>query len=1032
MKSSGTMKAHLWAFAMIFLVMLGSTGCFQEKKPFITLGNNALEVSSNAQSYKVAVESNIMWTASSDQSWLNVLTQDGSFKSQVEFAVEDNYTSEDRVAIIQVEGSGIAPVTIQVRQASAGLALYLLEDKVGFGKTGGSKKVAVMSNHEWQVLSSEDWCTVSPTESGNLGDVNSKGGSITKELTVTAAPNLDGVERTAEISVICTAGVKEPVVRKLQVVQSAEEFYFVVPTKTWNLRAQPQVVDVKMQIAGDNVEVFAEVNADWISFFDERPIDPMSEPATKASSEKRDGMIRLMTANPDGTANLQAPPVFISDNGEMQMESGKTMVLKPGETHFLVLIAPNDESEAREGQISITARSNGGKPVVEVVTVKQNPVTDDLELAMNEVVLNGKGEEVKVQYTTSYTGEIEAFESGDWLTAQMCEAFEIGRTSVAISAEPNLTGQERVGFVIVEEIGKGGNALGKTIKVTQLPLLASFEFDRDKYTFTYLAGESIIALKTYGKWHVDKTMIPDWLKVTPESGVGDETITVSISDNIFTQRRDIQILFKNEDLNSTCILNIEQEGNPAGLKDFGHLGKGFDTAGQYAFDGDVRAEVLSWRKLYNAEKIAGVSNTNLTNEMTITGKTRDEYVHSYGVSAGLDAKVMGFTAGVSTNFSESSLSSSENSFATFRHMTKKQIIKLHGNVTPQDVLDCRSDMFLEDIANLSASDIIVKYGTHVIFGYSLGGVLEYSMTANMTGSGSSVDWGLAVKAGFEMASYGGSVSAGYQQFDSVNKEEYAFESKLVCRGGESQFASTGVPGGDSKSTYDLWLNSLTDPYKWVMVDFEGVDGRKLVPIYDFIDDPVKKEEVKKAISDHLNGIGLPEQKKYMRELDFTVDQIRIRCYGDHDKCKLNMNLDVEVNGKNQRNLLKRQGTNNGQFEIINRVDPNSVYYDRYWEQHLSLSHGNLAYKLPTNTPIVFTFKISGLRNITSGAGYKDKSFSFRYDEYTDQFINVDNDNIKIDAKEGRIELRMDEDTGSGSRNEFISFFCFFHYRPMNE
>ena len=967
MKSSGTMKAHLWAFAMIFLVMLASTGCFQEKKPFITLGNNALEVSSNAQSYKVAVESNIMWTASSDQSWLNVLTQDGSIKSQVEFAVEDNYTSEDRVAIIQVEGSGIAPVTIQVRQASAGLALYLLEDKVGFGKTGGSKKVAVMSNHEWQVLSSEDWCTVSPTESGNLGDVNSKGGSITKELTVTAAPNLDGVERTAEISVICTAGVKEPVVRKLQVVQSAEEFYFVVPTKTWNLRAQPQVVDVKMQIAGDNVEVLAEVNADWISFFDERPIEQMYEPATKASSEKRDGMIRLMTANPDGTANLQAPPVFISDNGEMHMEAGKTMVLKPGETHFLVLIAPNDESEAREGQITITARSNGGKPVVEVVTVKQNPVTDDLELAMNEVVLNGKGEEVEVQYTTSYTGEIEAFESGDWLTAQMCEAFEIGRTSVAISAEPNLTGQERVGFVIVEEIGKGGNALGKTIKVTQLPLLTSFEFGQEKYTFPYIAGESYVTLNSYGKWSIDKTNFPDWLKVTPESGEGDATLVVGITDNMFTERRNVQVLFNNEDLNSTCILNIEQDGNPSGLKDFSHLGKGYDVSGRYAYDGDARAAVLDWRKLYHSNRIADVINTNYTEEKNISGSSRKEYVKAYSVAAGISAAYAGFTAGISTNFSESSLSSEANSFGTFRHMTKKQVIKLYDNVKAKEVLDCRSDMFVKDLERLNGHDIVTKYGTHVIMGLSLGGVLEFSMTANTKATGSTVDFGMAVEAGFETAGFGGSVSTGFQDYESLKQEECKLETNLTCRGGESQFASTGVPGGDGKNTYNQWLSSLSDAHDWVMVDYEG--GR-LIPIWEFIEDEAKSEEVRKYAQALLDGSDLPELQDNIKNLSVEIVRVDSNLWDSisEDRTEYNWNITTMLNGRAQRELWKAYGYSEGQFE--------GLYWEADSERFYTYNRRRLdpPYRASPNTKQTLTINFNDIREIDN---YDSQAIAFQ-------------------------------------------------------
>ena len=200
------------------------------------------------------------------------------------------------------------------------------------------------------------------------------------------------------------------------------------------------------------------------------------------------------------------------------------------------------------------------------------------------------------------------------------------------------------------------------------------------------------------------------------------------------------------------------------------------------------------------------------------------------------------------------METSENSFCTFRHLTNKQVIKLHTNLKASDLIPYLDKTFSEDIKTLSGTDIVAKYGTHVILGLAIGGVLEYSMAADLTETNLTTSLDVAAKAGFENLTFGVSGSAGYNDLNSIKTNDSSMEHRLICRGGESQFASNGI--NNSQSTYDLWLKSLEDSQKWVMVDYEG---SMLVGIEEFITDPSKANEVKQAATAHLSREMLPGQ-----------------------------------------------------------------------------------------------------------------------------------------------------------------------------
>lgn len=489
-----------------------------------------------------------------------------------------------------------------------------------------------------------------------------------------------------------------------------------------------------------------------------------------------------------------------------------------------------------------------------------------LTIDITDVQMKPEGEEVRIPIITN-TDLDKPICTHDWLNAEIINDNSV----LVIKAGANTTDAERVSNVTVKTRSGAGKQLSRSVKVTQSNMVVdeTFEFSQDLYNLNPTEGTLSVSLFSNGKWEINQEVIPGWLDISPTSGENDASITVKYKSNVSINERTAHILFKNLDNGNSAVLNLKQESNPSGLKSFSHLGKGYDAMGEYAYDEYVKAPVLDCQKLYEANHIADPITPNNTVEDVIVGNTREEYISKYNVSAGISAEAFGFSTSLQTNFSESALSVQENSFGTFRHITKKQIIKLHENLTPDMLTSCISQTFTEDVKKLSVNDLVSKYGTHVIMGLSIGGVLDYSMSADASVSGRTVDMGLALQAGFKMASCGVSGSVGYDEYESLKNEDACMEMKLICRGGESQFASTGM--GNSESTYNNWLASLQDINKWVMVDYEG---NQLIPIYKFMkDNPSKAEETRTFIDDLLSVDRLPKQESKWRLLNIELTKV---------------------------------------------------------------------------------------------------------------------------------------------------------------
>lgn len=781
------------------------------------------------------------------------------------------------------------------------------EGEIEMDYDGGTVSVEVKTNQDWTAVSDAAWCVISGGE-----------GSYKGEFVITVEPNDGTADRKAEITV--SGGLCSAVITIVQTPQeadfsvSASEITFVNSADTyrlvvtsnypWKAVSSSSWCTLSADEGEGNavVEIAAEANGSGedrealLTFTVETGGKPIVRtvgvrqsadsyflelPVTEFSTGKTGG--RLEVAYLAGGAGIEVEcscgaewiaPASVSD--------GKA----------ILEISENLTGEDRTAEVAFNTTGQPGAPVVCRISVTQSGETSALDLLVSEITLVSKGEEMRIPFVA--TGQVEARSSSDW-----CKASVQG-DDIVISAEMNVE-EDREAYVTVSLTAEDGKTLSKALKVMQPVAELFFEFDNSSISLSYDASTGYAQLNSTGEWKLNNTAgtdIPQWLTVSPTSGNGDALISLSVSKNQFNRERKTQLSFTNTLLNKSISLQVIQEANPNGIEDYKHLGKGYDASGEYAADAYVRNSILDIDKLMENGYIADVLNLNSTEERYIYAKTMEEYQSKLSTKAGISANYLGFSASVSTSFSEAALSSAENEYSSFRHITKKQSYKILPNLTAGDLKPTVMPEAQTDIDNMAATDLFLKYGTHVITGFVLGGSLDYSMSADVSVMEEAVDWSIATSGGFKLLSMGGSASVEFSSYEKMRNEAANFESSLRARGGESQYASQNP--NVSESTYNEWLASLEDQSKWVMIDY---DGSQLIPIWEFASSPSRKSELEAAAKSYLAKPPVVQQTTH-RTLTVTLLKIGYLSDDAGNTAELTNEFWYTVDGKQEQHLGK--------------------------------------------------------------------------------------------------------------------------------
>ncbi len=295
----------------------------------------------------------------------------------------------------------------------------------------------------------------------------------------------------------------------------------------------------------------------------------------------------------------------------------------------------------------------------------------------------------------------------------------------------------------------------------------------------------IVSAGTYFNKSADGTTLT--LKAVPGSSSASDKIIVEFSKDNIVKLLNVNVkIYKSSELNSNQTFLLY----------------GYDVINSsYINRNEVKlsAPIIDLSEANSAALIIQTDATRSTWDKATSNSVSEVYkTLSGGASAGVDAGL--FSAKVSTEFSVSSGNKKTNFFAKARgiHQSKEEWLR---NSDPAFLKDYFTNTFKTDIANLSAIQLIAKYGTHFIKRCYWGGTAEFNYSYYGTELTSANSVSVAVEASYGAVS--GSANMGREEERSELNENSKFYAKTV--GG----ANTSIMGiDDFGAKYENWVNSI--------------------------------------------------------------------------------------------------------------------------------------------------------------------------------------------------------------------------------
>lgn len=311
---------------------------------------------------------------------------------------------------------------------------------------------------------------------------------------------------------------------------------------------------------------------------------------------------------------------------------------------------------------------------------------------------------------------------------------------------------------------------------------------------------------------------------------------------------------------SGCKKNDIRESDNNSLKDkkeqgypgdrlYDALGNGYDVTGRFANSESSRLQVLDIEKFVREDQNSLYQNNNVEEFFDYTiaediSSYSSELAQKYTATAGFTKL---FKAEANASFM------SKDSFSTkYAHASVSKIIKQKNLRLYSTIANLRdnylTDKFKSDLATLSASEIIQRYGTHVLIDISLGAKFDinYQTETNSTNRSESVKAGLVVNGMFKIFGMSAQIDTKKEEANSNFNQTLRYNS-VGGDGTKSLIGNLTLDNSAITLSIANWQNSCSaDNAALIKI---GKDG--LVPLEDLISSPEKSAEIKAYIRKYL-------------------------------------------------------------------------------------------------------------------------------------------------------------------------------------
>lgn len=293
------------------------------------------------------------------------------------------------------------------------------------------------------------------------------------------------------------------------------------------------------------------------------------------------------------------------------------------------------------------------------------------------------------------------------------------------------------------------------------------------------------------------------------------------------------------------------------------LGYGYDITGEYLDFSSIKKPVIAIDSFIqkNPSKYYNPFIGNITTAI-YAGENYTSYMNKIQYESGYN-----FSLEYTKSAQENAVFSGEfktKKTSVYEYSTKygfarADIIKRHRqyeiDAIPPALTEYLRDDFVYDLENLSANKIIEKYGTHVLLNIEVGGIYKATFKSQITQEHSSDVRTKATTAGIKgvLKKIGINVGSSSSTTEETNleKKNINWEFEIVSNGGTRNgitlnFTSENtIP--NTTISIDNWAASVDDTHS-VLVH---INWENTYPIYDFISNSTKKQEIKKAIKKYI-------------------------------------------------------------------------------------------------------------------------------------------------------------------------------------
>lgn len=292
------------------------------------------------------------------------------------------------------------------------------------------------------------------------------------------------------------------------------------------------------------------------------------------------------------------------------------------------------------------------------------------------------------------------------------------------------------------------------------------------------------------------------------------------------------------------------------------LGFGYDITGDYLNPMSVRNLVIDIEKYYRDRpgRVMTSTATSGSDKFFYGADSADyleeitnEYKTSLSGGYGNDDNKQLFSGSLSTNqyFKTKEEYSSKYSFASLDVV--RSIKRLWISEDAEYMADYLTPEFIQDVNRLSPTRLVERYGTHVLTDITIGGRYRLLFRSVIDKTTSRNEKKSIVKAGAE-ATWNG--IKGKAENESTNETI----TNKVNENRHKELFVTFYGGKGSCMKYDLEEGKPTslNISEWESnlslnnANLTDINWKEAIPLYRFIQDPQKKEAVKKAVEDYID------------------------------------------------------------------------------------------------------------------------------------------------------------------------------------